>query len=110
MAIQVEYKSYYQWVPFVLFFQACLFYTPHALFKLSEGGKVEQKVHSESCKVESEATKLEKKPVEPVKATTLINLNQVSTVLQCLYQRSALLEDTNRLSEQKVRGVWIRFI
>jgi len=61
----VEYKSYYQWVPFVLFFQACLFYTPHALFKLSEGGKV-------------------------------------STVLQCLYQRSALLQDTNRLSEQKV--------
>ena len=39
--MQVEYKSYYQWVPFVLFFQAGLFYMPHALFKLSEGGKVE---------------------------------------------------------------------
>ena len=38
--MQVEYKSYYQWVPFVLFLQACLFYTPHALFKLAEGGKV----------------------------------------------------------------------
>ena len=38
--LQVEYKSYYQWVPFVLLLQACLFYTPHALFKLAEGGKV----------------------------------------------------------------------
>ena len=37
---QVEYKAYYQWVPFVLLLQACLFYTPHALFKLAEGGKV----------------------------------------------------------------------
>merc|ERR1712032_529743 len=37
---EVEYKSYYQWVPFVLFLQACLFYTPHALFKQAEGGKV----------------------------------------------------------------------
>ena len=42
--LQVEYKSYYQWVPFVLFFQACLFYTPHVLFKLSEGGKVHTEI------------------------------------------------------------------
>ena len=40
--LQVEYKSYYQWVPFVLFFQACLFYAPHVLFKLAEEGKVER--------------------------------------------------------------------
>ena len=37
---QVEYKAYYQWVPFVLFLQACFFYTPHMLLKLVEGGKV----------------------------------------------------------------------
>ena len=37
---EVEYKSYYQWVPFVLFLQACVFYVPHALFKIAEGGKV----------------------------------------------------------------------
>ena len=36
----MQYKAYYQWVPFVLFLQACVFYTPHALFKLAEGGKV----------------------------------------------------------------------
>ena len=40
--LQVEYKSYYQWVPFVLFFQACLFHAPHVLFKLAEEGKVER--------------------------------------------------------------------
>ena len=37
---EIEYKAYYQWVPFVLFLQACLFYAPHALFKVFEGGKV----------------------------------------------------------------------
>ena len=37
---EVEYKAYYQWVPFVLFLQACIFYVPHALFKVCEGGKV----------------------------------------------------------------------
>ena len=37
---EVEYKSYYQWVPFVLFLQACVFYVPHVLFKIAEGGKV----------------------------------------------------------------------
>ena len=37
---EIEYKAYYQWVPFVLFMQACIFYVPHALFKVFEGGKV----------------------------------------------------------------------
>jgi len=36
----VRHKAYYQWVPFVLFFQACLFYVPHMIFKAWEGGKV----------------------------------------------------------------------
>nr|XP_045616192.1 innexin inx3-like [Procambarus clarkii] len=31
------YHAYYQWVPFVLFFQGCLFYLPHLLWKANEG-------------------------------------------------------------------------
>jgi len=37
---EVHYKAYYQWVSFVLFFQACTFYAPHYIFKIWEGGKV----------------------------------------------------------------------
>merc|ERR1712045_360426 len=37
---EVTIKAYYQWVPFVLFFQACLFYIPHMLCKAWEGGKI----------------------------------------------------------------------
>jgi len=37
---EIQYKAYYQWVPLVLFLQACIFYVPHALFKVFEGGKV----------------------------------------------------------------------
>ena len=36
-ADEVQYKAYYQWVPFVLFLQACIFYVPHALFKVCKG-------------------------------------------------------------------------
>lgn len=37
----VTFKAYYQWVPFVLFMQACLFYAPHLLSKIWEAGKIE---------------------------------------------------------------------
>lgn len=36
----IEVKQYYQWVPFVLFLQSVLFYVPHLVFKMFEGGKV----------------------------------------------------------------------
>lgn len=35
-----HYHSYYQWVPFMLFFQGCLFYVPHWIWKNWEQGKV----------------------------------------------------------------------
>lgn len=35
-----RYHSYYQWVPFVLFFQGLLFYVPHWMWKQWEEGKV----------------------------------------------------------------------
>ena len=38
---EVRYKNYYQWVPFVLFLQSLMFYTPHTIFKLWEGEKVQ---------------------------------------------------------------------
>ncbi len=37
---EVEVKAYYQWVPFVLFLQAVLFYIPHIIYKQAEKGKL----------------------------------------------------------------------
>ena len=38
---ETRYKNYYQWVPFVLFLQSLMFYTPHTIFKIWEGEKVQ---------------------------------------------------------------------
>lgn len=37
---ETRYHAYYQWVPFMLFFQGLLFYVPHYLWKNWEEGKV----------------------------------------------------------------------
>lgn len=37
---RIRFHSYYQWVPFVLFFQAITFYIPHWIWKMWEGGKI----------------------------------------------------------------------
>ncbi|CAG0899696.1 unnamed protein product [Cyprideis torosa] len=34
------YHAYYQWVPFMLFFQALLFYTPHYIWRVWDGGRM----------------------------------------------------------------------
>lgn len=38
------YHAYYQWVPFVLFGQALLFYLPHLIWKTYEGGNIRNMV------------------------------------------------------------------
>lgn len=40
----VVYHAYYQWVPFVLFFQAILFYLPHHIWRSAEGGRLKMLV------------------------------------------------------------------
>jgi len=39
-ADEQKYHSYYQWVPFVLFFQGMLFMVPHHLWKIWEDGRI----------------------------------------------------------------------
>jgi len=36
----IEVKAYYQWVPFMLFLQAIMFYVPHIIYKAVEGKKL----------------------------------------------------------------------
>ncbi|XP_065077820.1 innexin inx7 [Ochlerotatus camptorhynchus] len=40
----VKYHAYYQWVPFVLFLQAIMFYGPHYIWRTIEGGKIKRLV------------------------------------------------------------------
>ena len=37
---ETEVKAYYQWVPFMLFLQAVMFYVPHIIYKAVEGHKL----------------------------------------------------------------------
>jgi len=37
---KIDVKAYYQWVPFMLFLQGCMFYIPHVVHKYFESGKV----------------------------------------------------------------------
>ena len=57
----VKYHKYYQWVCFVLFFQALLFYIPRYLWKTWEAGKMKMLVLDLSCPIIAEETKNERK-------------------------------------------------
>lgn len=57
----VKYHKYYQWVCFVLFFQAILFYIPRYLWKTWEGGRIKMLVFDLNCPIVAEDTKTDRK-------------------------------------------------
>ncbi|KAJ8672805.1 hypothetical protein QAD02_004065 [Eretmocerus hayati] len=56
-----RYHKYYQWVCFVLFFQAILFYFPRYLWKMWEGGRIKMLVLDLNCPVVSEDCKSDRR-------------------------------------------------
>lgn len=58
---QVKYHKYYQWVCFVLFFQAMLFYIPRYLWKTWEGGRMKMLVMDLNCPIVDEENKCGRK-------------------------------------------------
>ncbi|CAG9783340.1 unnamed protein product [Diatraea saccharalis] len=58
---EVKYHKYYQWVCFVLFFQAILFYVPRYLWKTWEGGRIKMLVLDLNCPVVGEDCKSDRK-------------------------------------------------
>ncbi|XP_013780373.1 innexin shaking-B-like [Limulus polyphemus] len=58
---ELKYHKYYQWVCFMLFFQAALFYIPRGLWKLWEGGKIQALMMDLDIGMCGEAEKKQKK-------------------------------------------------
>lgn len=58
---EIKYHKYYQWVCFVLFFQAILFYVPRYLWKTWEGGRIKMLVLDLNCPVVGEDCKEDRK-------------------------------------------------
>ncbi|XP_046984394.1 innexin inx2 [Schistocerca americana] len=58
---EVKYHKYYQWVCFVLFFQAILFYIPRYLWKTWEGGRIKMLVLDLNSPVVNEQSKADRK-------------------------------------------------
>jgi hypothetical protein len=60
---EVKYHKYYQWVCFVLFFQAILFYVPRYLWKTWEGGRIKMLVLDLNCPIVNNEAKMERKKI-----------------------------------------------
>ncbi|KAK0089751.1 hypothetical protein PV325_005647 [Microctonus aethiopoides] len=66
----VTYHAYYQWVPFVLFFQAIIFYIPHYMWRKAEGGRVKTLVaglHMASISLREEKVEIKGGKIIPSK-------------------------------------------
>ncbi|XP_025412910.1 innexin inx2-like [Sipha flava] len=60
---EVKYHKYYQWVCFVLFFQAMFFYLPRYIWKTWEGGRIKMLVLDLDCPIISEECKTDHKKI-----------------------------------------------
>jgi len=58
---ELKYHKYYQWVCFVLFFQAVLFYVPRYLWKTWEGGRLKMLVVDLDCSIIADDARKAKK-------------------------------------------------
>lgn len=58
---EVKYHKYYQWVCFVLFFQAMFFYLPRYMWKTWEGGRIKMLVLDLNCPIISDECKNDRK-------------------------------------------------
>lgn len=58
---EVKYHKYYQWVCFVLFFQAMFFYLPRYMWKTWEGGRIKMLVLDLNCPIISDECKTDRK-------------------------------------------------
>lgn len=60
---EVKYHKYYQWVCFVLFFQAILFYVPRYLWKSWEGGRLKMLVMDLNSPIVDDQCKNDRKKI-----------------------------------------------
>ncbi|XP_050715224.1 innexin inx2-like [Eriocheir sinensis] len=81
---ELTVHSYYQWVPFVLFFQGCLFYLPHLLWKMVEGKTADNLLQGlQFDSMDEEREKKKTNIVNYLKASAGHNVHYAITYLLC---------------------------
>lgn len=77
---EVTYHSYYQWVCFVLFFQAAFFYLPRYIWKTWEGGRIKALMLDLNCPIVSEENKEHHKKLLVDYLTTSLHTHNIYAV------------------------------